>query len=1239
MNAPGRWFTCLLIAALLLSSLGAAPERVVRADQPPSAEASPLAGLLLPDGTLDLTTGFSGSLDVSGYRMVGAPGEAPRFVPEAAGDERWSAAFQRPGTSTLVHALAVIGSDLYVGGDFDYAGGVFAPRVARWDGTVWSAIGPTMGGYVFALAASGPVLYVGGYFTQAGGIPANNVARYDTATGTWSALGSGVGQYVQALAVDSSGNLYAGGTFTTPASYVAVWDGASWSALGSGMNNLVQALVADGTALYAGGHFTAAGGNAASHVARWDGSAWSPLDSGTDSTVFALAVSGGTLYAGGAFTTAGGVSANRVARWDGSAWSSLGSGLGGPGQSVRALAMGTGGRLYASGDFATPAGYVAQWDGSTWSSMGVGLSSMPEALALVSGTLYAGGQFTGTGNLSLNYIARWDGSAWNPLGWGTWGYYMDIWALAADGSGNLYAGGRFTSPATFVARWDGSRWSPLGSGMNSWVYTLALDGSGNLYAGGDFTTAGGVAANRVAKWNGTAWSSLGTGMDSSVFALAVDQSGNLYAGGYFTTAGGVPANYVAKWNGSAWSALGSGMNGGVEDLVVDASGNLFAGGLFSNAGGVTVQYVGKWNGSAWSSLAGGMNSGVWSLALDAGGDLYAGGDFTAAGGVGANRVARWDGSAWSALGSGTDGRVQALALDGEGSLYAGGAFASADGVTVNYVARWKDNAWTALGSGTNGMVQDVAFVDAKHLYAGGQFTTAGLKPSSGIGRWERSLYDGWWDPTGYCMDPPPNVNTGHVARCSGEYIWKDAQDDERTDAWAPYSNADLRELRVTGDSGYIYFRARLADITDTARPYLAFALDSTLDTGGMDWLGDVVDTQVHASAKWEREIVVNLNKTGYYDTSWTWHDAGTSYISPVDDTIEIRMPWSELGTTPPAKLRFSALLAQNDAGGTYDIYGSDVLDAVTWTGPNTWDEVGDGILDYYFDVWFSDSGEVYSPLLITGVLADGPGSPECEWVRLTDTSGLTLPLLNWKIGDEETKGAGEGMKSFGDVTISSGSILLANNLDTCSCGFTADLGFGTMASYSVWGSGSVALANAGDEVLLLDDRDTVMDAVTWGAGGYASVSPHVASAENHYLDRVPANVDTNNCADDFDDVTGPCPPQPTMVELASFTARAEPGLVRVTWETLSEIDNAGFNVLRSEAADGEYAQLNAGLIPAQGGPTQPASYTYDDAEVTDGVTYYYRLEAVDLQGKSQLFGPVHATAGMWHRVHLPTIVR
>ena len=67
-----------------------------------------------------------------------------------------------------------------------------------------------------------------------------------------------------------------------------------------------------GTNLYAGGHFTAAGGVAATNLAQWNGTSWSALGSGTggnnylDPQVNALAVAGNMLCAGGCFSTAGG---------------------------------------------------------------------------------------------------------------------------------------------------------------------------------------------------------------------------------------------------------------------------------------------------------------------------------------------------------------------------------------------------------------------------------------------------------------------------------------------------------------------------------------------------------------------------------------------------------------------------------------------------------------------------------------------------------------------------------------------------------------------------------------------------------------------------------------------------------------------------------------------------------------------------------------------------------------------
>ena len=95
----------------------------------------------------------------------------------------------------------------------------------------------------------------------------------------------------------------------------------------------------------------------------------------------------------------------------------------------------------------------------------------------------------------------------------------------------------------------------------------------------------------------------------------------------------------------------------------------------------------------------------------------------------------------------------------------------------------------------------------------------------------------------------------------------------------------------------------------------------------------------------------------------------------------------------------------------------------------------------------------------------------------------------------------------------------------------------------------------------------------------------------------------------------------------------------VEWETASEIDNLDFNLWRSDAADREYVKLNEALILAQGSPITGASYVYTDTIVTNGVTYHYRLEDVDIYGTSTLHGPVTATPSRTYQLYLPLIVK
>lgn len=760
--------TMLVLLTALLGIPPAQLEAQTGAGRVSTSESQPrqsIEGFLRLDGTLKLSSGYMGSLDARGYKMVSGPDEAPRFEQEAAAeDERWAGGFGLPGTNYEVYALAADGSgNLYVGGSFSAIGGMAANHIARWNGSQWSPLGSGTDGVVRALVLDEQGnLYAGGSFRKAGGVPAKGIARWNGSQ--WSALGSGVNDTVYALAVDDRGNLYAGGYFTSAggveANCIAKWNGGRWSALGEGLSGrndpqlppIVTALAVDRNGnLYAGGSFTTADRIHAANIAKWNGIKWSALGTGMNSIVLSLTFDRNeNLYAGGWFTSAGEVAARYIAKWNGIYWSDLESGMN---AGVISLSVDESGNLYAGGCFTTAGGlvanHVAKWNGSGWSALGSGIDPGPDpenssivVYCLVSGrdgSLLVGGQFPLSGGVQVNSIAKWDGNAWFALGAGI---DRSVKALAVDGNGNVYAGGEFHLAGgvavNYIAKWNGSSWTALDSGLNGPVNALVIDMRGNLYAGGEFTTAGGIEAMYIAKWNGNSWSSLGTGMNSPVEALAADERGNLYAGGRFQRAGGIEVKHVAKWNGSEWSALGSGMDSDVLALALDERGNLYAGGKFCKAGNRDVIGLARWNGSEWASV-GRFGGRVYALAIDRSGILYVGGEFWRTGvWKRTNYIARWDGSEWALLGTGTDDSVNALAIDENGNVYAAGQFTAAGEKEAYLLAMWDGHDWFRLGSGVGALATDVfalAIDGNGNLYAGGAFCGAGGKGSSKIAKW------------------------------------------------------------------------------------------------------------------------------------------------------------------------------------------------------------------------------------------------------------------------------------------------------------------------------------------------------------------------------------------------------------------------------------------------------------------------------------------------------------------------
>jgi hypothetical protein len=344
----------------------------------------------------------------------------------------WSGLFDGSynGTNSTVYAIAVSGSNVYVGGSFQTAGGKSANNIAKWDGSTWSALGSGTSSTVFGLAVSGTDVYAVGSFNTVGGISARGIAKWNGSS--WSSLGGGVYNDAKCVTVSGS-NVYVGGGFSSASNdgsnfitvnNIAKWDGTSWSALGTGVNDMIYSIVVVNEIVYAGGKFTSAGGNTASCIAKWNGTNWSSLGTGMNNWVYSLSASGNNIFAGGIFSTAGGNSASKIAKWNGSTWSALGSGVNGD---VNCISL-IGEELFAGGTFTTAGGIsasrIAKWDGTSWSAIGSGLNSTARGFARSGGVLYVGGSFSTAGGNSANYIAQLGGAS-----------------SAAAGVGQLISGG------------------------------------------------------------------------------------------------------------------------------------------------------------------------------------------------------------------------------------------------------------------------------------------------------------------------------------------------------------------------------------------------------------------------------------------------------------------------------------------------------------------------------------------------------------------------------------------------------------------------------------------------------------------------------------------------------------------------------------------------------------------------------------------------------------------------------
>jgi len=531
---------------------------------------------------------------------------------------QWGVIAAGPGSGLVLALAAAPNGDLFVGGAFGAIDGVVGNGVVRWNGSSWSSLGSGASGLSIASAVqalrvlpNGEVV-AGGRIGLGGGAVVDRVARWNGTS--WSALGSemraprhvwpspiqNLESEVKALAAMTSGAVFAGGNFTlaggVSAANVARFDGVAWNALsiGNGIDGIEDLAVLPGGELVAVGNFLAAGPLPTGGVARWNGSAWSTLGSGGIGSsgmnvggigLAAVTLPNGDLVVGGSFSSIGGVAANNVARWNGTQWAPVGA-LGSGGV-VHALGVAPDRTPYAGGLFSLAAGgstALARWNGTAWTQVpGLQASEVHAIAFLPDGRLVVGGEL---GSLFVP-VGVLSGTTWTGLG-SQADADAAVYALAVLPNGDLVAGGLYGSTlGGRVRQWNGTAWTTLGA-TNGKIDALHVLPNGELLVGGWFGWSSSVPAAGLLRWNGSSWSGVAGGLGgrwrrASAFATA--PSGEVYVGGAFALAGGQVAGGLARLSSPCMA-------------TVQAAG--------AGCDGDTVSSTLPWIGSTWRAEASGL---------------------------------------------------------------------------------------------------------------------------------------------------------------------------------------------------------------------------------------------------------------------------------------------------------------------------------------------------------------------------------------------------------------------------------------------------------------------------------------------------------------------------------------------------------------------------------------------------------------------------------------------------------
>ncbi|MCJ7717611.1 MAG: lamin tail domain-containing protein [Anaerolineales bacterium] len=241
-------------------------------------------------------------------------------------------------------------------------------------------------------------------------------------------------------------------------------------------------------------------------------------------------------------------------------------------------------------------------------------------------------------------------------------------------------------------------------------------------------------------------------------------------------------------------------------------------------------------------------------------------------------------------------------------------------------------------------------------------------------------------------------------------------------------------------------------------------------------------------------------------------------------------------------------------------------------------------------------------LLITELMPNPNGKePDGEWIEIYNPEVIALPLAGIKLGDEISSGGKEGMFCFPDgYYIEANEVLVIAHKASAfqsRYGFFPDFEFEDseyivpdLFPYLNWASKSVQFSNGGDEALLLDPWDNIVDQISYGNSEYSTFQkPLPAPKEGHSLERYPPDKDKDQAGDwrervggspgrlDYSPstpvITSTPRPQPTKTSIPSPSKTFTPGIPSATPASVRLLINEIMVNPAGEEPEGEWIEI------------------------------------------------------------------